>query len=163
MIRPAIKNNTDLPIRVKRNEEVVDTKRPFSSTATLEGILGEIKNEISRIVTTDYIPPNLSRSERILLRELSQDKNLVMQKCDKGADIVVQNRSDYIRDGLDYLRDPVTYGELSGDPTNSLCYNITKFLLDLYNRLFVKMDFLTKSLLTFVLHQRMLDLLASTS
>ena len=133
MIRPAIKNNTDLPIRVKRNEEVVDTKRPFSSTATLEGILGEIKNEISRIVTTDYIPPNLSRSERILLRELSQDKNLVIQKCDKGADIVVQNRSDYVRDGLNHLRDPVTYRELSGDPTNSLCNNITKFLLDLYN------------------------------
>jgi len=43
---------------------------------------------------------------------------------------VVQNRSDYVRDGLDHLQDPVTYRELSGDPTNSLCNNITP---DLYN------------------------------
>ena len=46
---------------------------------------------------------------------------------------MVQNRSDYVRDGLDHLQDPITYRELSGDPTNSLCNNITKFLLDRYN------------------------------
>ena len=70
---------------------------------------------------------------------------------------MVQNRSDYVRDGLDHLQDPVTYRELSGDPTNSLCNNITP---DLYNDGLLNKESIN---LTFVLHQRMLDLLASTS
>ena len=49
---PIYKINPDLPMRTK------------------------MKNEISQIVTTDYTTPNLSRSKRMSLRELSQDKNM---------------------------------------------------------------------------------------
>jgi len=126
-------NRTDNKLPRRKNDRVVDTKRAFKSTPALEGILGEIKNKISEINNTDFIRYNLTKSEHASLRELCQDKSLVIQKCDKGADIVVQNRCDYVTEGLTHLQDPVTYRELDGDPTNSICNNINKFLLNLFN------------------------------
>ena len=79
------------------------------SSSKLEGVLEAIKIEISQIPTTDNLPPNLSRRERKALLELKCDKDLVINKADKGSTIVVQNRTDYIKTALEHLNDPVTY------------------------------------------------------
>ena len=85
----------------------------------------------------DNIPPNLSRGERKALRELICDKDLIINKADKGSTIVVQNRADYIKTALEQLNDPITYRLLDGNPTSCICANIV-FLLQ---------DFLKKGLL----------------
>ena len=63
---------------------------------------------------------------------LCKDKTLVFNKSDKGPDLVVQNRTDYVRNSLEHLQDPDTYKELEGDPTNSICCGINKILSDFY-------------------------------
>ena len=80
-----------------------------------------MKVEISNIQTTDNISHNLSRNERRALRELICDKDLVINKANKGSTIVVQNRADCIQAALEHLNDPVTYRKLDGDPTSCIC------------------------------------------
>ena len=56
------------------------SSRFSTSNATLEGIIGEIKNEISQMNTITNIQPNLSKSEHTALGELYQDKKLIIKK-----------------------------------------------------------------------------------
>ena len=113
------------------------SKWTLLSTPKFEGVLEAMKIEISQIPITDNIPPNLSRGERKALRELICDKDLIINKADKGSTIVVQNRADYIKTALEQLNDPITYRLLDGNPTSCICANIV-FLLQ---------DFLKKGLL----------------
>ena len=113
------------------------SKRTLLSTPKLEGVLEAMKIEISQIPITDNIPPNLSRGERKALQEIICDKDLIINKADKGSTIVVQNRADYIKTALEQLNDPITYRLLDGNPTSCICANIV-FLLQ---------DFLKKGLL----------------
>ena len=94
----------------------------------LEGVLEAMKVEISNIQTTDNISHNPSWNERRVLRELICDKDLVINKADKGSTIVVQNRAYYIQTALEHLN---TYRKLDGDPTNCICTNIDFLLKDL--------------------------------
>lgn len=103
-------------------------RQAFFSSAKLEGVLEEMKIKISEISTTDNIPKNLSPSERKALRELKSNTDLVINKADKGSTIVVQNRADYTKNAFEHLNDPITYRELDGDPTESICFGINKFL-----------------------------------
>ena len=104
------------------------------STAKLEGVLKAVKIEISQIPSTDNPPPNLTPSERKALRELKNDKDLIINKADKGSTIVVQNRTDYINAALEHLNDPNTYMELDGDPTRIICSEIDLLLKDFHKK-----------------------------
>ena len=48
---------------------------------------------------------NLTKEERSANRSLAQNKDIVIKKADKGSAVVVQNRSDYIKEGLRQLTD----------------------------------------------------------
>ena len=85
------------------------SKRTLLSTPKLEGVLEAMKIEISQIPITDNIPPNLSRGERKALQEIICDRDLIINKADKGSTIVVQNRAEYIKTALEQLNDPITY------------------------------------------------------
>ena len=52
---------------------------------------------------------NLSKEERSAKHTLSKDKNIVIKKADKGSAVVIQNRSDYIKEGLRQLTDQNFY------------------------------------------------------
>ena len=118
-------NNKKFPLR--RAQKWKPRQQFFSST-DLEGVLEKMKLEISCIPTTDKIPHNLSPEERRALRELKYNNDLVINKADKGSTIVVQNKTDYITDALEHLSDSVTYKELNGDPTFSICRGIRQLL-----------------------------------
>ena len=72
---------------------------------------------ISQIPSTHNLPPNLTPSERKAVWEVKNDKDLIINKADKGSTIVVQNRTDYTNAALEHLNDPNIYIELDGDPT----------------------------------------------
>jgi len=115
---------------IKTDKKTI-THRP-TKYQNFEGILGEIKQKISEIPTDNIeIKHNLSHNERIALKELTNNKNLVINKADKGSTIVVQDRSNNIADGLLHLSDTSTYTPLSGDPTTHLCKEIKSLLNDL--------------------------------
>ena len=48
---------------------------------------------------------NLTREERSAKRSLTQNKDIVIKKADKGSAVVIQNRSDYNKEGLRQLSD----------------------------------------------------------
>ena len=106
------------------------SKRTLLSTPKLEGVLEAMKIEISQIPITDNIPPNLSGGEQKALQEIICDKDLIINKADKGSTIVVQNRADYIKTALEQLNDPITYRLLDGNPTSCICANIVFLLQD---------------------------------
>ena len=86
------------------------SKRTLLSTPKLEGILEAMKIEISQIPITDNIPPNLSGGERKALQEIICDRDLIINKADKGSTIIVQNRADYIKMPLNNSMTPSHIG-----------------------------------------------------
>ena len=48
---------------------------------------------------------NLTKEERSAKRSLSQNRDIIIKKADKGSAVVIQNRSDYIKEGLRQLSD----------------------------------------------------------
>ena len=61
----------------------------YADTLFPSKLEGVVEAEISQIPTTDNLPPNLSRRECKALLELKCDKDLVINKADKGSTIVV--------------------------------------------------------------------------
>ena len=55
---------------------------------------------------------NLSASENLPLKALKQNKDIIIRKADKGTTIVIQNRSDYIAEGLRQLNNGVHYEKI---------------------------------------------------
>ena len=43
------------------------------------------------------VPQNLSKEEFISLQNLSRNKDLIIQKSDKGSSVVIVERQDYIK------------------------------------------------------------------
>ena len=52
---------------------------------------------------------NLSLAEKEALAELTKAPNIVIKPADKGSAVVIQNRLDYVREGLRQLSDPNFY------------------------------------------------------
>jgi len=71
---------------------------------------------------------NLTRKERIALKELSTNHQLIINKADKGSTIVVRHRIDYIHKGLIHLSDTKTYEKLDRDYTNDVAKHLRNTL-----------------------------------
>lgn len=100
----------------------------------------------------DGIPPqpfkiNLNRREFDTLNALSNDPSIVIKKADKGSAIVVENTTDYIKDGLNHLSDTVIYKQIDNDPTRTLVDAINIFVRTLHKKGYI--DVHTKDFLSF--------------
>ena len=60
---------------------------------------------------------NLSKAEFTAKRDLANVKTIVIKKADKGSAVVIQNCSDYIKEGLGQLSDTNFYRETKTDLT----------------------------------------------
>jgi len=86
--------------------------------ANLEAMI--ISNEHSLNGYTPHSPVghNLSVQEKEALTILKNNTNIVIKKADKGSAVVIQNRIDYINEGLRQLSDSNFYQEVPEDLTN---------------------------------------------
>ncbi len=102
-------------IRIKhffRDEPQRDI-HPFRQKSTWMPPRGstELENYIKRIEkeTEDMQPKwfhnNLSKDEMHALKTLAADPTLIIKNADKGSGIVVEDRDNYIKDGLEHLSD----------------------------------------------------------
>ena len=80
---------------------------------------------------------NLTRKERIALRELITNPHIIINKADKGSTIVVEDRQEYIRNAMVHLNDPAVYKPLHNDISPTLKEVITNKLLSLKNKGFL--------------------------
>ena len=93
--------------------------------ATLDTFFHRIRTEMLNENTHQQNKQdNLTRKERIALRELIQNKHIVINKADKGSTIVVEDRDDYIRNAMTHLNDLTTYKSLATDITPTLKHEI---------------------------------------
>ena len=60
---------------------------------------------------------NLKKEEIAAINTLRNNKDIVIRPADKGGNIVIMNREDYIKEGLRQLSDNNHYEELSDDQT----------------------------------------------
>ena len=71
---------------------------------------------------------NLTRKERLALRELIHNHNLIINNADKGSTIVVEDRDEYIQNAMEHLNNPDVYKPLNDDISNDLKQNIIRKL-----------------------------------
>ena len=76
---------------------------------------------------------NLSRGQRLAIRSLQQDDTIVIRQSDKGGNIVVWGRDDYVSEGLKQLGDRDSYREINKETikeTNEIYWDMLKEWLD---------------------------------
>ena len=70
-----------------------DWDPPVQPSVALETFLEEVKFDLASI-KLNRPKDNLSLGERNALKELSRDKNIVLEKADKGTTTVIMNKED---------------------------------------------------------------------
>ena len=83
----------------------------------LENTIYKILLETESIEYTQTKKDNLTTNQRIALANLSKRTDIVINKADKGSTIVVQDREQYIKDGLGHLTNISVYKPLDADIT----------------------------------------------
>jgi len=88
---------------------------------------------LNKCTLTAPAHPNLNKTERQALAELERAHHIVIKKADKGSAVVIQNRDDYIDEGLRQLSNPNFYVETRDDLThlhNELITNLIRHMHD---------------------------------
>ena len=119
---------------------------PPKASADVENYLQRVENTLTSLQPITY-QPNLTTAQKRALKELSEDTSIVIKSADKGSGIVVENRSNYIRDGLAHLSDTKIYKKVEKDPTEQLGKGINEFINTLYRKGII--DKVHKDYLTF--------------
>ena len=83
-----------------------------------------IRQELATLTDDPIQKQNLTRKERIALKQLTTNRDLIINKADKGSTIVVRSTADYIKEGLEHLSDPNTYIQLERDHTQEVTNTI---------------------------------------
>ena len=71
---------------------------------------------------------NLTPNERKALKELCNNKDIIIKPADKGSAVVIMQREDYLREGYEQLSDPKFYRKLEHEPTADFHKEIRIFL-----------------------------------
>ncbi len=73
----------------------------------LEDYIQALKVEATKLQPLKGVSPNLSTHQKEALGKLSENKNLVIKKADKGSTMVVLDKQDYVEKGFKHLSDHV--------------------------------------------------------
>ncbi|KAJ1166052.1 hypothetical protein NDU88_006462 [Pleurodeles waltl] len=88
-------------------------KSTFSPSVNCDAINVFEKGVIGCLKTLRYMRrskyDNLSRKHRKAIESLKNDENIVIKKSDKGENIVILSRDDYLKEGLRQLQDKESY------------------------------------------------------
>ena len=108
----------------------VETALKFSKASSTS-----VSNARSRIIgilnREPRLAPNLSPSERLALKQLKTNEDIIILLADKGRATVVMDRKDYDGKLLTMLSDTTVYKWLKRDPTSSLERQMNSKLLEL--------------------------------
>ena len=76
----------------------------------------EVKKVLKRAQDTNKSPSNITKEEFNALKELKKDQDRIILTTDKGVELVVMNRTDYITKSEELLNSS-TYRKIPEDPT----------------------------------------------
>ena len=103
--------------------------RPYPPNRTLEIFQRLVKQEILKSKTKKTKHNNLTKQERIGLKELKDNPHIVIKKADKSSAVVVMNTTDYLREGYRQLQDTNFYQKIPADITPHISERIAKQLV----------------------------------
>ena len=75
---------------------------------------------------------NLTLNERLALKELTENKTIIIKPADKGSAVVVMNRQDYLKEGFKQLSDTKYYMRLDHEPTLDFHKEVENFVQDMW-------------------------------
>ena len=87
---------------------------------TLNNFITKTSDDIKKILPVFEQKPqdNLTKQQRIALRKLTENDEIIINKADKGSTVVIQNKTDYIKEAMKHLCDPRVYRKLNTDTTS---------------------------------------------
>ena len=97
----------------------------------------QLKTTITTHKHTHKPNNNLTQKERQALRELKQNKDIIIKKADKSAGIVILNRRDYENKILGMLSDTNTYTRTDIDDTTDVKKQADNLFTTLYNQHYI--------------------------
>ncbi|XP_075442477.1 solute carrier family 12 member 7 isoform X2 [Ascaphus truei] len=77
---------------------------------------------------TPHVGNNMSKDDKLSIRSLMTNKNLVIKNADKGGAIVVQSNAKYRLEALKQLHDIKSYKTLKSDPTDVFAKQLNNIL-----------------------------------
>ena len=80
----------------------------------------------------NYTKSNVTPEEKLALRKLSNNPDLVIKAADKGSAIVIQNREDYVKEGERQLGDSKYYQSMTEDLTSKHAEEIKNYVLKMH-------------------------------
>jgi hypothetical protein len=83
----------------------------------LESMITINTNQLSQVTPRAPRQQNLTKEERQAMAELRLNREIVIKPADKGSAVVIQNRDDYIQEGLRQLMDQNFYLDVPEDLT----------------------------------------------
>lgn len=92
---------------------------PKSKHPELELFLSEVKKGIFNPANINKPKDNLSKGERIALKQLKADSNCVIRIQDKGSRFVLLSKDNYVSKMVSQLDNPLHYRELARDPSET--------------------------------------------
>ena len=108
--------------------------KPSENHPNLEVFLSQIENKLFKAVETPLGYSNLSKKEWEAVRTLADDRNIVIEKPDKGSCVVIWDRNDDITESESQLKNEQVYKKVSFKQ-DILCDLVTKsndFFKDLW-------------------------------
>ena len=85
---------------------------PTQNPLSLEAFALVKKLKIAHLKPTCPKRQNITKAERNAIKELSNNKEIVIKPADKGGATVILNTTDYITEGLRQLSDPHFYRDM---------------------------------------------------
>ena len=75
---------------------------------------------------------NIVPKERLAMKDLMENKNIIIKPADKGSAVVIMDRLDYLKEGYRQLSDTKFYRRLEHEPTSDFRKEVAGFVEDMY-------------------------------
>lgn len=112
---------------------------PPKADSLTEKYLSDLPSKLEKVPTRPWVP-NITKAEWHALRNLSKNTDIVIKKADKGSCLVVQNKEDYVAEGVRHLSNKDIYSKIEGDPTPNLVKSINLYVSILHRKGYVSHD-----------------------
>ena len=101
---------------------------PEPENSSIQQYLADVYKNLSTLRNYQLYTENLSGTEKLSLRELASNPNIVIKPADKGGKIVILDRDAYIREAVRQLSDSKVYTKLMHNPMQELFSEISTFI-----------------------------------
>ncbi|XP_028408809.1 uncharacterized protein LOC114531389 [Dendronephthya gigantea] len=120
-----------------KDADALDYVADLESALKSTSLPDETKEHIRHQITTNLLnkrPVSLDTDEQKAIKDLQDDKEIIILPADKGRMTVVMNKSDYIDKANTLLKDTATYQPLDTDPNKTTVNHINQKLKQLKDK-----------------------------